>query len=346
MANGQNILLKIGIRILLIGGFLIGFNKLYKRFFWQEDLVKHGPMLDNLIQLQDTCDVIYFGESSNFTTHPDDTDKSRISDIIALEFPDHKFGTINHGAYHIGMFLPLVRQIPQSVPVKTIIITMNLRTFNQDVIFGPDEARLRLASRFYQPMPSILNKTLASLNYYDNRSGHERDILKWNSWTYDTLQSSIDSIRFNKNTIRRWCEVPKFVDSSGKQDDAKRQLADQYIKAYAFQLDSQNQMVKEFDELVNVANRKNLRLVINIIPENVEDAGYYIGSNLVWLMQKNRDFLVQRYENKDVIVVDNLEILTGNHFIDRASIPQEHYDFNGRKAIGQRVAKAIISLSD
>jgi len=153
--------------------------------------------------------------------------------------------------------------------------------------------------------------------------------------------STDDSVHFKVNTIRRWCEVPKFLDSAGVQDNAKRQLADQYIKAYAFQIDDSNPMVQEFDELLQVAQQKNMRVVFNLIPENVEDAAYYIGDNLVWLMQTNRDFLVERYTNLGATVVDNLELLPSKHFLDRAVIPQEHYDAKGRELVGLQVAQVL-----
>lgn len=343
MRSSIHIALKIILRILFGALLLVAFSQLYWKYFWKTDLDKHGPMLYNLLEIKDTCDVIYFGESSNFTTHPDDYNQLRISDNIAAEFPGLTFGTINHGAYHIGMFRPLVSRVHDWVIKgdKTAIVTMNLRTFNQDVIYSPSEANLQLSTRFYKKNPALLNHMLVSFNYYDNRSGHERDLLKWKAWTYDTLKSDNDSIKFEKNTIRRWCETPKFLDSSGVQDDQKRQLADQYIKAYAFQIDEQNPMLLEFDKLVQVAKAKNIKLIFNLIPENVEDAQYYIGDNLVWLMQTNRDFLVSRYTKQGVLVVDNLELLESKHFLDRAVIPQEHYDAKGRELVGKSVAEAM-----
>ena len=337
----KHILSKGLVRLISIGLLAVGFNQLYTTYFLEADLDDHGPMLLELNKIADTSDVIYFGESSNFTTHPDDYNTLRISDNIAVKHPNYSFGTINHGAYHVGMFLPLVKQVQTTKEPKTIIVTMNLRTFNQDVIYGPSEANLRLASRFYQPTLPILNKVFASLNHYDNRSGHERDLLKWKAWTYDTLVSTDDSVHFKVNTIRRWCEVPKFLDSAGVQDNAKRQLADQYIKAYAFQIDDSNPMVQEFDELLQVAQQKNMRVVFNLIPENVENAAYYIGDTLVWLMQTNRDFLVERYTNLGATVVDNLELLPSKHFLDRAVIPQEHYDAKGRELVGLQVAQVL-----
>ena len=160
------------------------------------------------------------------------------------------------------------------------------------------------------------------------------------------MKSDSDTISFEQNTIRRWCETPKFLDSNGIQDNPKRQLADQYIKAYAFQIDELNPMVKDFDALVQVANTKNLAVVFNLIAENIEDAEYYIGTSLSWIMQQNRDYLVNRYHKENVVVVDNLEVLKSQQFLDRLLIPQEHYDAAGRKTIARNVAHAIKSLPD
>ncbi len=332
---------KVVPRLLVIAVVLYGFNRIYTEYVWSSDLKKHGTMLDELHAIQDTSDMLYFAESSNFTIGPNDTAKLRISDYIDLSFPSRRIGVINHGAYHAQLFLPLIEQIDTSSSVKTIIVTLNMRTFNQDVIYGEDEAGLQMTARLYQPQPPLLNRLFVSLNHYDNKDAHARDILLWKAWTTDTLKSTVDSITFDPNTIRRWCETTKFPDSNGVENMKLRVLADQSIKAYAFQIDESNPMVQAFDEMVAVAGQKNINLVFNLLAENVEDAQQYVGSNLVWLMRQNRDFLVNRYTERGVLVVDNMELLGSLHFLDRAVFPTEHYDEAGRKAIGQNVANSL-----
>ena len=323
------------IALLICFGFL--FQWVYKTTFWRSDLKLHAKMLDELLVIQDTCDILYFAESSNFTNHPDDSLPYSISEFIAEGMPDKRVGTINHGAYHAGLFKNLIAQIDTTSPVKTVIVTMNVRTFNQDVIFGDDEANLQMSNRFYIPAPPLLNRLFVSLNYYDDCSAHERDILLWNAWTYDTIKSDVDTIVFIPNTIRRWCEVDKFLDSNGVPNNHLRFLADQNIKAYAFKITEENPMIHSFDAICSIANQKGFDLVFNLMAENVEQADSVVGSNLIYLMRKNRDFLVDRYTNKGVLVVDNLETIGNTHFLDRERFPTEHYDMYGRQKIARNV---------
>ena len=339
MLELRHIALKLLWRLLLVAALVIGFNQLYSAYFWEDDLDIHAPMLPNLLAMQDTCDVLYFGESSNFTTASVDTNKASISEMINAG-TDLNVGTINHGAYHAGMYLPLIKQIT-SERVKTIIVTLNLRTFGQDVIHGGSESHLQKAARFYEPQPPLLNRTLAALSFYDDKSSHERDQLKWHDWTYDTLKSSVDSISFPTNTIRRWCEVVKFPDSNGIEDMTKRPLADHYVKVYGFRIQEGNPMLLWMDEIHSYCLENGYRLIFNLMAENTQDAEAYIGKNLVWLMGVNRSMLVRRYERFGATVVDNLEAIDAEHFVDRATFPTEHYDQIGRQIIANNVLKAL-----
>lgn len=322
------------------------FNVVYKQFVWPNDLDEHASLLTMLHENQHRSDVLYFAESSNFTTHIDDSLKLRISDFIDLYCEEDSIDVrpVEHAGYHVGQYVPVIAQIDPESPVQTVVVTMNLRTFGQDVIYGPNEASLQKATRLAQPGLPLVNRVLTTLNFYDNRSAHERDLLKWKSWIKDSLISDTDSVTFPYPTIRTWCEVPKFPDSSGIENMPYRILADQNIKVYGFHLDESNPMVKSFDQIITIGKEKNLNLIFNILAENVDQADSLLGNNLVWLMRRNRDFLVDRYHNKGAIVVDNLEAVANQHFTDRRVFPTEHYDQTGRSIIAMNVAQAIKEL--
>lgn len=338
MPAKQHIVTKVGARLVALILLGVVFNVVYKNFLWMEDLDNHGPMLFNLKQVQDISDILYFGESSNFTTAESDESKASVSELVN-DSVSERIGTINHGAYHAGMYLPLIQQIDVASPVKKVIVTMNLRTFSQDVIYNPDEASLQQAARFYKPAPPLANRLFAALKHYDSKDGHERDREKWRAWTYDTLQGN-DSYQFEPNTIRRWCEVDKFIDSNGTVDMHKRILADQYIKAYGWQLDSSNPMVESFDAIVDICKAKELEVYFLILPENTEDAKMYVGDNLVWLINQNVNWLVDRYGSR-ATVIDCINDLPAQAFIDRDKIPQEHYYDFGRKEIASKIIRVL-----
>jgi len=338
MALRKHIAFKIGIRLLALTIILVVSNKVYTVYFWHNDLDQEGEMLLELLDVQDSAEVLYFGESSNFSYNPvKDSLQDPISDFIAQHYPSTRFNTINSSAYHAGIYLPLIKQI-SSNSVKTIIVTMNMRTFDQAAIHSDLESALQKKTALYEPRPPLANRFLMSLKYYDHRTVHDRGRLLWEEWTYDTLKS--DSFEFPAPTIKRWCEITKFPDSNGNEDMEKRQLADHYIKAYAFQIKESNPRVRDFDKIVEVAKDKNITVVFNLLAENTEYADSLLGPNLVSLMRENANYLVKRYSAPGVIVVNNLELVPGIDYTDQ-KWTTEHYGQLGRQIIALNVAKSL-----
>lgn len=339
MKNRGNIS-KTLIRLLFIATLLPLFNLVYTRYFWKDDLQKHADMLYDLLLLQDSCEVLYFGESSNFSYNAEkDSLHHRISDFISYYYPQLRFGTINSSAYHAGIYLPLVEQISPESKVKTIIVTLNMRTFDQAAIHSELESALQKKAVMYAPRPPLLNRLLMTLNFYDDTPAAERDRLMWQQWTFDTLKSN--EVAFAYPTIKSWCEVVKFPLPDGTEDMKKRELADHYIKAYAFMIDTlTNPRIKDFDRIVHVARKKGLNVVLNILAENTTYADSLVGNNLVWLMKTNRNLLVKRYTRMGAIVVDNLEAVPGYDYTDQ-HWTTEHYGQLGRQLIAKNVADSL-----
>ena len=51
--------------------------------------------------------------------------------------------------------------------------------------------------------------------------------------------------------------------------------------------------------------------------ENIQKADSLVGDDLVFLDAKNRDKLIERYQKNGVLVVDNLEAVEDEQFIDQ-----------------------------
>ncbi len=311
----------------------------YERFLWKRDLEKEAPMLLDLIEMQDTARIIYFGESSNFSFNPEkDSLTDRISDFISYYYPEIPFGTLNHSAYHAGIYKPVIRSIPESSSIETVIVTLNLRTLDQAAIHSELETALQKMAVMYEPRPPLLNRILMTLNQYDDKSYVERDREMWEQWTYDTLRS--DEVDFPYPTIRKWCEATKFPLPDGTEDMAKRELADHYIKAYAFFINENNPRISDLDDIVEICNDKGLNLVFHLLSENIEFADSLVGDNLVWLIKRNRDYLTERYSKKGVLVVDNLTTVPGWDFTDQ-NWTTEHYGEFGRQLVARNVADSL-----
>ncbi|GAG84965.1 unnamed protein product [marine sediment metagenome] len=84
-------------------------------------------------------------------------------------------------------------------------------------------------------------------------------------------------------------------------------------------------------------------MVFNLMAENTKKAEELLGSNLVKIMNQNRDMLVSYFNNKGILVVDNLNLLENDQYIDQ-NWTTEHYAEKGRKKIALEVAKELSKL--
>ena len=93
-------------------------------------------------------------------------------------------------------------------------------------------------------------------------------------------------------------------------------------------------------EIVKLCKQKRVRLIFNLLAENIQYADSLVGKDLVFLMKQNRDLLIERYNRNGVLVVDNLELVCGKDYIDQ-NWTTEHYKQNGRMIIAQNLAISL-----
>ena len=332
------------IKILLVTVIVFCSNFIYTNFFYKDDLVKHGGLLDDLNNVIKKTDIIYFAESSNLANASEDKDKRCLSEFINDYFPSLKIGRINKGAIHAKTFLYLLKNIPDTSNIKTVIVTMTLRSFGASWINSKLETPLMKMNEFINPYyPKIINRFMLSLTTFNNISAENRLKLVKKQWKMDKLKIS----NFKYASVYEWDkEVFKtgILDSNGNRDDAKTHLYLQFVKNYAFHIDTlTNPRIKDFDEITDYCKSKNWNLVYNLIAENVEKAEQLCGKELSNIMKENRNLLVERYTKKGIIVVDNLEVVKDELFLDK-DFPTEHYNEEGRRIVARNVADALKKL--
>ena len=96
----------------------------------------------------------------------------------------------------------------------------------------------------------------------------------------------------------------------------------------------------DFDKILKLCKRHGWQLVFNILAENVDQIDSLCGPELVYLLEQNAQYIVNRYEPQGVIVVNNLKEVRDDDFRDRG-FPTEHYKQTGRVTIAKNVAEAI-----
>lgn len=332
---------KVVIKFLFLLAILCALNVIYTFTFYRSDLEENCKEVLDIKKNQANSDIFYFGESSDMTYSESDSIKNSISEMCNLFFPRLKIKTVNKYGTHSGIYKQWLKQFDATKPFpKAVVVTLNLRSFGAGWINSDLEPSLQQSLVFTYPLPNLVNRFLISLQAFDNRTKVERnrDIKK--EWAKKILRLPYP---FKYQTTAEWDESLgsiRYMNADGSRNFAKNELPCHYVKAYAFNIDADNPRVKDFDEIVGFCQTNNVQLYLNLMAENIHYADSLVGKELVFLMRENRDFLKQRYAVKNCKIIDNLEAVNENYFLEK-NWTTEHYNYKGRLIIAQNLALAL-----
>lgn len=304
----------------------------FETFLLRDFLEEHAEQRLQVEKIKN-CDVIYLSASSNFSQKGDE-DHRKLSQMLAAEFPQKRFEAINKPASHAGIFKRLMNILPEESEVETMIVTINLRTFSADWIYSELEPALNKANLMYNNRPPLFNRVLIGLQAYESSTEEQLKILRSEAWDEESLPLPEEI-----NSVNKWCAQPKWGDWT----NPKRQLADQFIKQYAYALSENNIRIQDLDELIHLSKDRNWNLIFHILPENIELADSLVGNQLVDIIRSNAEMIVDRYTAQGIPVVNNVELLSDHHFTDR-DFPTEHYDDKGRMKVAESIALRLQEL--
>ncbi len=332
---------KIIIKSALLIILLIAIGFIYKHCFFEQDIQKYSDVIDSVRNVPNDANIIYVGESSNITFRADDIDKRPISAFLAEHFPTLNVYNITKSAAHAGIYKILLENLSPDNKVKTVIVTLNLRSFNAQWIYSDLETPLQKSMVLLKDYPPIFNRFLLSFKAYDIKNENERKAQIHRKWKRDILKFPYH-FKF-KNVIEwdGWMYHNGFKNKNGQVDSALTVLACHFIKGYAFQIDTlTNPRIKDLNVIVALAKKRGWRLVFNLMAENTQKAKELVGDDLIYLINQNTNLLINYYQNKGVKVINNLNEIEDEEFVDQ-NWTTEHYAEKGRKKIAYKVANSI-----
>ena len=332
---------KIAVKIGLFAIVLVALNYVYTQFFFQADIKEYAQVYELIEALPDSTEIVYIGESSNQTYSPYDVDKRKISEFLADYFPSIGVSDITKPASHAGTYYTLLTAIPESKKVKTVVVTLNMRSFNAQWIYSDAETSLQKETLLLKRFPALYNRFLLSFKGYDTTPEDEREAQMKNMWASEPIQMPRKFDFTNLKDWDHWLVHEGMKDENGNIDIPRKNLASHYLKAYGLQINFEtNPRIKDFNNIVTLAKERGWKLVFNLMAENIDKAHELVGSDLTYLMRENRDKLVDYYLKKGVTVVDNLESVRDIDFIDQ-DWTTEHYTERGRRAVAKNVAVGL-----
>jgi hypothetical protein len=326
----------------MAAALLFVLNWIYTKWFYKKDVAEHSDILELVWQVEaDSCRIVYLGESSNNTCGVEELGRKKISEYLAEYFPNVKTGDMTKEASHAQTYYYLLKNLSRKSTVETVVVTMNLRSFDARWIYSNLETPLRKQLVLMEDYPPFMNRMLLALKAYPIRSEEELDSLTRQHWREDPIEFPYE---FEWDNVYQWDSATAWRglrNYENEYDPKWTELACHYIKSYGFQIRDDNPRLKDFDDIVALSRKRGWHLVFNLMAENVDKANAYAGKDLMYLMKQNHDYLLNRYGHLEgVTVVDNFNLVRDVNFIDQ-DWTTEHYYEEGRRIIASHVAEAI-----
>lgn len=325
---------KISFRIIAIAILLIGMNFIYSSFFLESDLQEHSPIVNSIRNVSSNTTVLYLGESSNTSYSKHDKDTNSISRMLDVLLTNEVVSDITKPAAHSGIYKVLLENIETESKIKTVIVTLNLRSFSADWVYSELEAPLQKEIMLLKKYPPLFNRFMLSFKAYGNNSERKR-FEKINTWRDQEIMIPGKN---KKTTIVQWQNV---IDSNWKDSNLERRdLAKNYMNNFAAVINESHPRICDLNRIVEISKVNNWNLIFNILPENVERIDNLVGKDLNTIIDKNIVFITQYYTKQSVKVVNNLKLVSDEYFFDRA-FPTEHYSEKGRLIVARELAETF-----
>lgn len=335
---------RIVLNIFALLTVLVILNCFYISFIYKHDLkLKSDKALEIMNISESNYNLIYISDCSNTNTIEADSSKLSVLENLNLFYPNVKMTSVDHAASHAGVFKVWLKNMNfKGKKPQCIIVTLNLRSFNASWINSNLESALQESLVLMRPYPKIINRFALSLKVYDNKTEAERDYEVQKCWREEKLNLPYKT---NYNCVKEWDSIMGnggYLKPDGTWDFDKISLACHYIKAFAFTINDKNPRINDYDEIVKWADEKEIKLFLNLIPENIEYADSLVNKDLLFLMRRNASYLMKRYNKKNCIVLNNMELLSGEEFTEK-NWTTEHYNYKGRMHIARSLAQSLKS---
>lgn len=344
LPNTFDIILRLGRKFLWLILILIGLDIIYRVCWYSKDVQENCTLMPlSQKPIQENADIIYLAESSNHTYGFDDADTSHISQMLGRHLPKHRISSLTKDACHAGIYYDILRNIPKKNNIQTVIVTVNLRSFSSEWIYSDLEVPLQKEQIFMKKAPALYKRLLLAFKAYSHWTEEEREAI---------VKDGIQKQNLNFPYYFPYKDAAAWDKAIGCQDHLYNgqqvsmdtiALTCHYIKSFAYQMNEDNPRVQDFDKIVKLCKRRGWRLVLHILPDNIDQIKALAGPDLVFLMKQNADYIVKRYSTHNVTVVNNQNIVRDQDFRDR-DFPTEHYKQVGRQAIADAIAEQLEDL--
>lgn len=284
--------------------------------------------------LSNHTDIIYLGDSTIHHYSKKDSNQDAISDFIQEMFPTYSIGRVSAAAYHMGLFLEIVKYIiHHEYSPKVIIIPINLRSFSPEWDMKPEyqfekeKLFLKLSIynlffAFYRPLAVFSNLRPITQDDYENT-------LVFNGHEY------VGKVReFDNPSYRHYSE---------------QHVRNKLIFNYMYVLTKGHRKIASMKEIVKLTRDSGIELIFYITPIDYQTGEEYLGKSFYQRVTQNVDVIRSLLAREGVDVIDlsfdiNTECFTWGVDPNDHLYPNEHLKEHGRKRIAEQLVKRLSQI--
>jgi len=268
--------------------------------------------------------IIMFGDSVNFSGSPNETDKRKISEILAALLATEHLITVDGRAYHLGVYdsyLHYALRHGKNKP-KFLIVPINLRSFTTHWILNPGwrfddlQRYLRHAGLLYD----LLYRPLKSFKVGGDQEISQAEFQQapvFDGWKRVGQVKEFDNPTFNEPSVTR-----------------KQAKATYY---YMQSIDRNNERMKQLLSFQKNIRKHKIPVLFYIGPVDYQACDALLDNRFTPQIQQNVATIRRELEKNGSSVLDLSFSLDSDGFYYRSPYPDEHLNHKGRSFVAAKI---------
>lgn len=313
-----------GIKLALLCGVLIALNLIYSTLQLERDLDAYSPQHDEIMAAAH-AEIIYLGDCSDVYCNHECTSDSSVSMLLQSMMPEMHFAHLSENGYHPEVYDKLLRSVVSRSDDsnKTVIVTLNLRAFADQIINDPYyDPYLRRQLRLSEPGFALYNRARLTFRMDDPPP---RDVL------LARTEEAQAATQIGTKSLTEWL-----------RDYQHDTIATSYIQDFGFHWKpDQSRRLDFYDQMARTTEDLGWKYMVHLVPYNTEGLSKHVDPLFAQHVQEMESDVIRYLDSVGISYVNNFRLLPDTAFLGHKS--NSHYRTEGKKEIARQLSRIIES---
>ena len=330
--------------MLVLANLFLAFNFIYEGSLWNTDKNRIAPYFNEFQDALTSAEVLYLGDCSDQFFRPYDASFQSIAGYLNEALPNDSVRSVSRDGFHALAYEKLLQRWRKrdSTTVKTLVVTLNMRSFAPHIRLHKNENTLQRNLTLVERHPPLFNRVEIGFRAHPYMEAYEMEEALEEAWQQPYPQDEFVHRDFPPGYTPEQFRASLLANATSADDSL---MISSYVEHYGLPLNiNEHPLLLAFDNIAAIGAERYVNVVYVLLPENSMEARQYAGDRLADYMEWKREYLVQRYESMGVHVVDVFDLLQPVDFVEK--IPNSHYTAEGRQRIASAIAERIPELPE